>query len=574
MIDITGKLNDHANYDVSYTEGKTDVVLTKLNNRLNTRFREALDAVRDPVSGQIVCRSATARAAGCLPVNTFGANTINPASFDYFIANPQSFATLDQHVVNASLNGDFGQMFSLPGGPVAFAFGGEYRRESSSFRPSQDVVNNIFYQFDDYIIPTRSTGKFDVWEAFGEINVPLLKDAPMAELLSFGAAGRLSDYSTIGSTHAYQFNGIYSPIRAISFRGSYGRSVRAPNIGELFRPPTGTSAFLNDPCYINNRSSGTQFRNANCLVLIQARGGNPATFTAANNSDAAINIPGVQRGNLNLRAEVSRTWTAGIVLRPDFIPGLQIGVDWYDIRLEDAINTPSATTVANLCVDQPTIDNAFCAAIDRRQGTGYISGYRVQPQNVAVFRTAGLEVNANYSIALGATDTLDLRLVGGYLDRLDQLATPGAVVENNRDRPFRPMFSANFSPTYTTGPVTLSYNLRWQNGVRRFARINTDTNPTYVDPQYFRFKQLWQHDVYVEFRAGDRFSFYGGVNNVADRSRTSALKRTYRSRRWVAISSRGRVSVSATDRSLMRKHAPAVAGACFKFRSGFGRVLA
>lgn len=516
VIDATGAITPHANYDLSYTYGRTDLRATKLNDRLGTRFTEALDAVTDAATGQIVCRSAAARAAGCVPVNTFGANTVSPASFDYYLYNPVSSARIEQHVVNGSLTGDFGELFSLPGGPIQFAVGGEYRKESSRFRPAQELIDNIFYQYDEYVIPTSSSGSFDVWEAFGELNVPLVKDKPFAHLLSFGAAGRFSDYSTVGSTRTYQFNGIWAPVADISFRGSYGQSVRAPNIAEIFRPRTGASDFVSDPCYVGRRDQGTQYREANCRALITAAGGDPATFLAANNPNANINIPGVQQGNAALRAEVARTWTAGVVLRPRFLPRLQLAFDWYDIRLRDAINTASATTVAQLCVDQPTVDNPFCDTISRQNGSGYIDGYTVQPENVAAFRTAGLELNAAYQVPTATFGTFDLRLVGGYLHRLEQVATIGADVENSADRPFRPRYSVTFSPTWTRDAITLSYNLRWQNGVRRFARVTTDDNPSFVDPRYFRFKALWQHDVQLQLRADDAFAFYAGVNNLAD----------------------------------------------------------
>lgn len=515
VVDVSGRISDHANYDVSYTYGRTDVRATKRNDRLNDRFLEALDAVRDG-NGQIVCRSATARAAGCVPVNTFGGTTVDGRSFDYYLFDPVSTARIEQHVVNAVLTGDFGQFFELPGGPVAFAAGGEYRKESSRFRPAQQLLDNAFYQYDEYIIPTPSRGSFDVWEAFGELNAPLLKDVPFAHLLSVGAAGRLSDYSTIGTTRAWQFNAIYAPIAAISVRGSYGRSVRAPNIGEIFRPQTGTSNFFSDPCYLANRTLGTSFRAANCQTLITAAGGNPATFTAANNPNATIFIPGTQEGNRNLRSEVAKTWTAGIVLRPDFVPGLSIALDWYDIDLTDAINTPGANTIAELCVDQPTLDNAYCGAITRATGTGFINGFTVQPQNVASFRTAGAELNIAYRFATATIGSFDLRLVGGYLDRLEQIATPGAAVENNVDQPFRPRYTLAFSPSWEIDALTLSYNLRWQNGVRRFTRFDTDSTPNFVDPRYFRYKELWSHDVQAQVRVNDRFAFYGGVNNLID----------------------------------------------------------
>ncbi|WP_394658343.1 TonB-dependent receptor plug domain-containing protein, partial [uncultured Novosphingobium sp.] len=363
VIDVTGRISDHATYDAYYTYGRTDVRATNLNDRLSDRFTAALDAVRDPATGQIVCRSAAARAAGCVPVNTFGANTVDPASYGYYLSDPVSNARLEQHVVNASISGDFGALFQLPGGPVQFAFGGEYRRESSRFRPAQELLDNVFYQYDEYVIPTPSSGKFDVWEAFGELNLPLLKDRPFAHLLSVGAAGRYSDYSTVGSTKTYQFNGVWAPVVELTFRGSYGQSVRAPNIAEVFRPRTGDSDYITDPCYLGNRGDGTQYRAANCAALIGSAGGDAANFTSANNPNANINIPGARQGNANLKAETARTWTAGLVLRP--LPRLQIALDWYDIRIKDAINTANASTVAALCVDQPTTDNPFCDAISR-----------------------------------------------------------------------------------------------------------------------------------------------------------------------------------------------------------------
>ncbi len=520
VVGANGRISDHATYDTSYTYGRTEVRAVKLNDRLPARFTEALDAVRAP-GGQIVCRSATARAAGCVPVNTFGAYVADPASFDYFLEDPVSNARIEQHVATAALSGDFGQAFSLPGGPLQFAVGGEYRRESSRFRPAAGLVNGAYYSvaagvYDEPVNLTPSSAHFDLWEAFGELNAPLLKDRPFAHLLSVGAAGRYSDYSTVGSTRAYQFNGIYAPVEDISFRGSYGRSVRAPNIAELFRPRTGFSDFITDPCYVANRGQGTQFRAANCVALIRAAGGNPDTFAAANNPDGNLNIPGIQQGNRDLKAEVARTWTAGVVLRPRFVPRLQIAVDWYDIRLKDAINQASATDVARLCVDLPDTDNPFCRAVTRRAGSGYVAAYTVQPENVAAFRTAGLEANVSYQVETAGIGRFDVRLVGGYLHRLEQLPLPGAVVVDNRDQPFRPKYSVAFAPTWTMDAVTIAYNLRWQNGVRRFARISTDRDASFVDPRYFRFKELWQHDVQVEIAATEAFSVYGGVNNVFD----------------------------------------------------------
>ena len=517
VVDATGRITEHASYDVSYTYGRTEVRATKLNDRLNTEFLAALDVVRDPVTGQPVCRSAQARAAGCLPVNTFGADTVDPGALDYFLFDPVSDGRIEQHVVNAALSGDFGQFFRLPGGPVQFAAGGEYRKESSRFQPAAELLTpGFFYGYDEPSPPTPSRGSFYVWELFGELNAPILEDQPFAAILSVGAAGRYSNYSSIGETSTYQFNGVWAPVRDISFRGSYGRSVRAPNVGEIFRPETATTEDFDDPCYVANRDRGSQYRLANCTALVTGLGGDLPNFTAANDPGSITNVPGRIRANPDLRAEEARTWTAGVVLRPRFVPGLSVALDWYDIDLTDAISTPPATTVADLCVDQPTLDNVYCDAITRRQGTGYINGFVVQPQNVARFRTAGLELNASYVVDTARLGRFDLRLVGGYLHRLEQIDTPGAQVRNNVDATFRPQWNATFSPTWTKDALTLSYNLRWQSGVRRFDRFDTDDDPNYVAPEYFRFKELWQHDVQVQVQANDAFAFYAGVNNLAN----------------------------------------------------------
>lgn len=530
VASLAGQLSDNATYDIYYTYGRTDVRITKLNVRLNDRYLAALDAVIDPRTGRPACRSSLDPTAvqtpsvtftpgpnsGCVPINTFGAQTADQASLDFFQFDHDSSARITQHVGNASISGDLGRFFELPGGPVQFAAGGEYRRETSRFRPNDFLTRGLFYQFDEFVIPSASSGRFDVWEAFGELNFPILEGVPFAETLSVGAAGRYSDYSTVGSTEAYQFNGVYAPVRDVSFRGSYGRSVRAPNIGELFTPLTGASSFFTDPCYPEQRGNGTAFRLANCTALITGLGNTLANFTAANNPDAVSFIPGQQQGNPLLREETARTWTAGVVLRPNFVPGLTIAADWYDIRLRGAINTPGAQNVAELCVDQPSLDNPFCDAITRRQGTGYISGFVVQPQNVSRFRTAGLDLNINYLVRTASLGTIDLRFVGGYLNRLDIVATPGADVEDQVDQPGRPEFNFVFSPTWTIDALTVSYNLRWFNRVRRFSKNTTDNNPDYAPAELLRYKELWQHDLQAQVAVGEGFAFYGGVNNLTD----------------------------------------------------------
>lgn len=526
VVDISGRLSDHATYDAYYEYGRTDVRIIRSGDRLADRYTQALDAVRAP-NGQIVCRiTLTNPTSGCLPISPFGPGPATPQQLAYFQVSDTSTARITEQVASASISGDFGQLFALPGGPVQFSFGGEYRKETSRFRPSDNLVNARFFGSDEPALVLPSDGSFDVKEAFGELNVPLLKDSRFAQTLSFGAAGRYSDYSTVGHTRTWQFNGVYAPVRDITFRGSYGQSVRAPNIGELFQPRFSSSSFFTDPCTPSQIGNGTQYRAANCAASLAAVGAvsNPALQT--------VNfVTGVQSGNANLRAETARTWTAGVVLRPRFLRGFTASIDWYDIRLKDAINQVTPADLANLCVDQPTLNNPFCGAITRANAAylaanpsvaglgfkvGSIVNFNVTPQNVASFRTSGLDVNLAYLLRTAILGTFDLRLVGGYLNNLAFTGIIGAPATDRRDQFNAPRFSADFSPSWTLDGFTLNYNLRWANATLQYDRNTLAASPDIAAGRYIRTDALWQHDIQAQYQMPQGFALYGGITNLTD----------------------------------------------------------
>jgi outer membrane receptor protein involved in Fe transport len=525
VIDASGRISDHATYDVYYEYGRTTARITKLNDKFNDRYTAALDAVTDPATGQPTCRSnldpialitpaltfTPGANSGCVPVSLFGAGPANPAALAFFQTNDTSHASVTQQVADASVSGDFGQFFSLPGGPVQFSFGGEYRRESSAFQPSAALVGALYFPGDEPSLVTPSGGHFDVKEAFGELNAPILKDVPFAQTLSVGAAGRYSHYSTVGDTKTWQVNGVYAPIRDVTFRGSYGKAVRAPNIGELFQPTTGSSEFFIDPCTPNEIGNGTQYRAANCAASLAQVGA-----TVSPGLQTGSNIIGSLSGNTALKAETARTWTAGVVLRPRFARGFTVSVDWYDIKLRNAINTVAAAQLASLCVDQPSLDNPFCGSITRAQGTGIINSFRLRPENVAAFRTSGADLNLDYVVRTARLGTFDIRLVGGYLHKLDFVGIPGADTMTRLDTFLQPRWNGNFSPTWTKGRVTVNYNFRFTDGVRLSLPSGDPAPAGYAPDDLLRYSPLLQHDVQVQVETKDGFAFYAGVTNLTD----------------------------------------------------------
>ena len=536
VVGARGDLNDATHYEVSYVFGRTDVTNRFVNDQYSDRFYAAIDAVTGS-NGQITCRvntpggvttdqpynttrtinGSTFSAGQCQPLNIFGEGVASQAGLDFVRANTTERSRLTQHVVSGSLSGDFRNVFSLPGGELGYSLGGEYRKEESRFTP--DALEQQGLTFSNKLSPT--SGSYDVKEVFAELDAPLLKDRPFFHLLDFAAAIRYSDYSTIGSTTTYKFDATYAPVRDVRFRGTYSYAVRAPNIGELFSGASQTFVFFDDPCTATNRPLGTSTRAANCAVVLGAAGLSPAQV-AAFEDPRSTNISGTQSGNQGLRPERARTWTAGLVLQPRFLPGLTASFDWYDIKLKDAINTVDAQQLAELCVDQPNTANVFCQSVARQQGTGLINGFSVQPQNVAQFRTAGLDVNVNYAFQLAAIGRFNVKLVGGYLDKLSFVGTPGADAVDQVRYPYSPKFQANGDFTYSRGPFTFNYGLSWFDRTYRTVgstQIDAQVlagNPNYIDPQYVYYKDRWVHDVYASVDVNKDFQFYAGVNNLAD----------------------------------------------------------
>lgn len=531
-----GQISDHARYELSYVYGQTKSKVLLTDYRIGDRYWAAIDAVRDPVSGRIVCRSDLDPTAninpdnydapattftpgansGCQPLNLLGNGSPSRAALDWVNADVLNRAKIEQQVLSGSITGDFGQFFELPGGAVGFSLGAEYRKEKSAFRTDQLLKDGALA---DFSAQQDETGSFNVKEAFAELTVPLLKDLPFAHNLTLGAAIRFSDYSTVGKTTTWKVDGVYAPIADVSFRGTWSEAVRAPNITELFAPLNGGFDFIGDPCDPVYITEGTQYRAANCQATLSALGLSPAqiaAFNPENDPTATVSLPGNSGGNRNLREETARTWTAGVVLKPSFIPGLLASFDWYDIKLKNAINTATAEEVAELCVDQPSLDNVFCGNISRDPTTGYINGWFVQPQNVANFRTSGADFKLNYGFEAGKAGTFAITLVGGYLNKLEFIPTPGATVDVDREESYYPKWNATGDVTWTLNQLTVNYGVSWFSKTRRFEIEQTNANPDLTEAKYLRFKEKWQHDIYVAYDVDERFRFYLGANNVFD----------------------------------------------------------
>ena len=538
VLGLDGKLSDHLRYELSYTFGQVNSSSESQNDRLTDRYFAALDAVIDPATGQVTCRinlpgetiingfqqfsdfsgpAVTFQPGECVPLNILGAGAPSQEALDWILVDHTDKARIRHHVLSGYLAGDTGSFFNLPGGPVGFALGAEYRKESSRFIPDEVSQQGLLL---DYSTTGTESGDFSVKEVFAEVNLPILSKVPLADTLAVGGAIRLSDYTTVGSTKTWSANGVYAPVRDLMFRGTYSQAVRAPNVNELFAAPNGGFFFITDPCGIDQLTSGTPSRAANCAAALTALGIDPATFDPENDplSPENASIQGTVSGNEDLNEETAKTWTAGLVLRPRFIPGLNLALDWYDIKIKDAVNTPTANELVDLCYDQPTLDNVYCDALGRSSVNGYINDFNLRPENVASFDTEGLDIALNYRFAPFTNfGSFNLKVNANYLHKLNFIATPGASVDKDVTEVNRPRYSATGDLTWTKGPLTINYGINWFSKTRRFVKETTDANPDIVEKKYLRHKEYWEHQAQVAFNVEERMTFYLGVNNLLDR---------------------------------------------------------
>ncbi|MDP4574660.1 TonB-dependent receptor [Qipengyuania sp. G39] len=548
---IEADVTDTIRFDASYVYGQSDATVRQTNTRFNDRFYAALDAVDEgefltgTPNGNIVCRSNLTGDAtssnqnvtgafffddfdqlsftpgansGCVPFNIFS-NAQDPASLAFINTTAVDTSTVKQHVATAAFSGDFGDGFALWGDPIGFALGGEYRKEISESIP--DPVNTTGLTFGNALFP--ETGSFDVYEGFVEVRVPIVQDRPGFYDLTANGAARVSEYSTVGTTFTYQGGLVYAPVPDFRIRGTYAQAVRAPNIGELFAPSNQTFAFIDDPCAFDNIDNGSATREANCTALLTNLGLTPAQI-AGFTGDAGTSLPGLSTGNVDLSEETAKTITVGAIFQPSFIPGLVMSVDYYDVEIEDAISTPTANTLLELCVDADTLDNEFCDNIDRTpvgagfdpNDAGVVRDFTLRPQNVAAFSTKGVDFSVRYRQPTDNLGTFNFSVIGNHLIELKTQGTPGADIVEEAGVRGAPEWQVNFDFNWTLDNFNLNYGINYWDETLRFARADIEADPDIVAPEYLKIDAKFVHDMQLRWTTDDDMSFYVGVNNIFD----------------------------------------------------------
>jgi iron complex outermembrane recepter protein len=505
---LEGEFGETWKWSTVFEYGKSQTTNRNLNDRIDGRWFEALDAIRDPSSGDIVCRSVEARARGCVPVNIFGQDTISAEAIDYIRADHTSTTDTSQTLIQGLIAGD---LFQLPAGAVKVSAGAEYRKDEIDFRPSY-VWENALGFFASQFSPIQKSN--DVREAFAEVLVPLVRDKPFVHSLEIEGAYRLSDYERAGSVDSWKLAGSWAPIPDIRFRLTKATAVRAPSLGEMFNPGSRGAAGLSDPCDPNLLDSGTENRRKNCLAL----GFDPVTWDPNTRRMTTLVF---STGNPDLDVEEADTMTVGAVVRPRFLPGFAFSTDYYKIKLDGGISRIGAQQTVDNCVDLPSLDNQFCGMLTRRPDGNL---YEVLDSyiNVASFEVEGVDFEATYHAELadllrrdGDLGRISLQGVASYLKHnifIDRdVATGDETAFDYAGEAANPKWRGMLNATYYRGPIQVNWSSRF---VDETVTNNRLPNPAEDIGSYYNIPSVWYHDLSVAVDTPMDVRFTAGIRNL------------------------------------------------------------
>ena len=426
QIGLRGSMNNW-DWEVYGQTGDVRFSNTQEGNVNRDRFDQALllDLVADPTGGTCMDTSSSGSVVGCAPINIFGRGNISAAGADFLRVAVQAHAIYEQTILGASITGDTGEWFEMPGGagPIGVAAGWESIDNDFEFKPSQDLASGQIAGFNG---SPPVAGDFDVTGWFGEVYIPLVADRPGIELLDLELAIRASDYSTAGNVVSYKVAGSYSPMPGLRFRSSFNTAIRAPSIGELFSPQGENFPGSTDPCAAEGSPSAA-------VAPICISTGVPASEVGS----VAINLPAGQvrelsGGNPDLLEEEAETFSVGIVYSPNFIEGLEFSIDYFDIDIQEAIANfgGGANNVLSICYDPADpaggIGSEFCNVVNRR-ADGTIEFVSVTTQNVAGITLKGYDLIADYTTDLFG-GSLNVHYVGTYTTEADLEPFEGATL--------------------------------------------------------------------------------------------------------------------------------------------------
>jgi iron complex outermembrane recepter protein len=417
----------------------------KLHARLTVNYGESLTTVHSPAFNDTALNAA---------INAGLFNPYNPSASNAgalaAIGNWETFGQAKQTQLQASLVFD-GELFELPGGPIKFAMGGEYLRET--FRAQKGntvpggqnnavtalVVNGVTLPLSTTAglaggvaaIPVFSTSR-DVLSAFGELVLPLLADAPGFKELTFSASGRIDSYSDFGNTFNPKLGVTWKPLDQVRIRAQWGKSFSAPSLANSADADPATATW----------SSGTVFN----IFVPASSFSTLASLGYAAPTGSNSNILTLGGGSNFLRPQTAQTWSVGADIDP--FPGARLSATYWNAKINDQIASPVGTASSNPSRYFQDFRSSYIISPTAGDIAGLLSQALIvngspctpQPsclylvefnstQNLGKFHTSGLDFVVSYRTNTGF-GSIDFVSAGSYvLARESSVSATAALVD-------------------------------------------------------------------------------------------------------------------------------------------------
>jgi len=525
---LKGKIpNTDLTWDVYATFGRNQFTNTQDNDTSKAAIASILNGTAN----------YTGAAGDCVGYawNPFGVQALSPGCREYATRTNQNINTMTQKTVEGTLQG---KLIALPAGDLKFAFGADYRGSRFDYRPDYGLVTADTPSYDT-AVPTGGTQ--NVREVFGELFIPVLKDLPLVEDLALDLGFRRSHYDLFGSVSTWKADLNWRPVQAVAVRGGYQRAIRAPSLGELFAPTVtgnlniGSPPNAGDPCAL-----GSSFRNGpnatQVAALCQAQGIPAALYPAF--TYGVDSVHGTSGGNPTLTPERANTFSIGAVWSPQFdsvlLHTLQVSVDYYNIKITNAVGSLSLTDILPRCFNSDgssnpgySTSNIYCQQITRDHNTGDIVLAHEGLLNLASYKTDGIDTQIDWSSGLGALGLSDragkitVNSLISYVHSFDVSALPGSPsldyagsIGNAQVSPeiSHPHWKANTSLGYAIGPVSAAVHWRYIASMKHQDQVVDPTATTPGVPAYSYF------DLDAHWAVLEHLDLTAGVTNLSDKA--------------------------------------------------------
>ena len=408
-LGVDGSIFDDWKYDVYAQVGANDQQDHQTGNILLSRI---IDLVEAPDGGASVCGG----------LDLFGKGSISQECLAYVSTDASNHASVDQAVAEASVTGP---LFEMPAGELVAAFGVFYKKDEYSYRASPESKvflddegnpspDGTIPDIQGFVASDDIDGDDHNLDLYMELLVPVLRDRPGVRSLDAVVGYRSSDYASAGRFDSWKGELLYQPVQSLRLRASYQEAVRAPSVFELYQPqlpamfsPQDADFPFVDPCSAGSpERDGADGPAVEALCLAQ---GMPAGVLPDFADDREL-VPGVSGGNPGLHQEEASTTTLGLVWTSQFssawVSQLQLSLDWYDIDIDDKIDTVFFDRSVPYCYDRRynadlSSSNLWCSLIHRDPASGLIDDLQEISTNAYDWQTSGIDVQADWRFDAG-----------------------------------------------------------------------------------------------------------------------------------------------------------------------------